>query len=277
MPCIGNVCPRDGTRCNYDFCIYACKERCLPLPLILTLARRRIVVPGVYSTTEILAPPKVVWLNRNTDFYVNPMSQTYAALGTSFHSIMEEGAAEAKELGAGDQFIVEQPFRIEFDTPVGHATLTGRPDLYDTTDKTLYDWKTVKGYSVKKAREGDWGTYLMQVNIYRVYGFPEAERQKLVFMVKDHDRKMRLRDGLEPVEVVDVPLLFASDVKRVVFDLLTLHLNVQRDPQTYLRDCTDEEVWRTDKTGEPRRCQDFCPQGQDRCVQWLTEQKEKEK
>jgi len=263
MPSIGFLCPIDGAEHVFSDCL-KCARHCLPLPLLLVLSKAdRVKEPGIYHCTEILNPPKVVYFERHYDYFQDPLDMAYATFGTAFHSIMEEGAALVKEMGlCPDKFRVEEPFTAELDTPAGRATLRGRPDIYDTELKTLYDYKTEKSYSVKLLKEGNFNDskHMAQLNIYRLFKYPEAEHLVIVAMVKDHGRQIALKDGLRPIELIELPILNDKAVRDYVIYRVAENLRTEADPQK-VRDCTEEELWLQKKDGMPLRCTEYCPAG----------------
>jgi hypothetical protein len=268
MPAVGFICPKDGSECLYAHCFTQCSVRCLPLPLLLSLARQRAVVPGQYSVTTILDPPKIVYYKRHYPYFEDPRQGIYAVFGTSAHALLEDGLAAAQERGLGLELESEKPFSVELETPAGKATLTGRPDLYDKTLRTLYDWKTMKAYSAKLLKEGKWddSKFLPQLNIYRHFAYPEAEHLVLIALIKDHGRQTEIRDGLRPVEVIEVPAMDPKAVRDYTIYRLAENLRAEADP-TKMRECCEDELW-TQRDGMPMRCLDYCPAGKSgQCIQ----------
>lgn len=271
MPLVGWQCKTDGAEHRFEDCLF-CVRPCLPLPLLLKLSRgERKTEPGVYHVTEILNPPKVNYFKRHYDYYEDPLDSAYTTFGTSFHSIMEEGAVLVKEMGLGDHLRVEEPFSVELDTPAGKATLRGRPDIFDARLRTLYDYKTAKAYPAVKMKKGEWqdSNYMPQLNIYRHFAYPEAEHLVLVLMIKDHGRQVQIRDGLRPIEVIEVPILAPAAVQEYVIYRVAENLRAEKDPMS-VRECLGDELW-TQRDGMPMRCMDYCSAGKAKmCLQGCT-------
>jgi hypothetical protein len=199
--------------------------------------------------------------------------------GSAFHMLMEEGYAAAKELGLADHLLVEKSFKIELNTPDGKAVLSGRFDMADTEDKVLWDFKTEKTYSVKLMKAGKWedSKHPWQLNTYRHFAYPEAEHLKLCVLVKDHGRQSRIKDGVYPVEILEVPRIDDAVLHETVIAKIAEHLRCEKEPDKFLRDCTDDETWRHPKTKEPIRCMEYCPAGSEKCIQWLAEKEVRER
>lgn len=250
----GFECPLDKRRVNFTFCQDSCVSRCMELPILLSLMGSRDVVPGVYSVTEILKPPRIVNYNRQVSHYANPFDLMFMQLGTAFHSIVESQKDQSPNHLFERQLYFESPVQIGDKT----ITLRGTPDQYDLNTDTLTDYKTAGYYSVKLLMGGDWSgsTYKDQVNIYRRFRFPACKHQQLVMLIKDYSRKLK-KEGVPPLVTIPVPFIADSeidvDIKVRMFDILAGESNWMDS-----RDCTDEERWRNKKSGEYIRCLDYC-------------------
>ena len=269
MPLVGFTCPKDDSKRKFDYCFKECKEHCQPLPLLLSLSQHRDVVPNRYSVTEILNPPQVVYLQRNNDYYEYPQNLIWTTFGTAWHSVIEGQEETLGEMGVLDNYGIEEPFKKEIDIGGSTVTLTGRPDLYVKHTKTLWDFKTKKFYYDLKyllERENwDEGKEIWQLNIYRVYKYPEAEKMKLCCLVKDWNRSVRDKYGVKPVEQLDVPWIDSGEVIKKVTELCALHMRCQENPET-IPNCADEDVW-INRNGVPLRCTEYC-YGREFCPQF---------
>jgi hypothetical protein len=216
---------------------------------------QREVEEGVYHVTEILNPPQVVYLSRNMNNFADPYSMVWAMLGTGVHGIL---AGVGEKLG--DRYEIEKNFIVDF----GYAKLSGTTDLWDKDEKVLWDYKTIKSYAVKKLLAGDWSgsKYADQLNIYAAYGYPEAKRLVIEAVVKDWSPSIQLKDGIRPIEDINVPMHPQGCTEMMVQALLQEHVRVQKEGGP--RPCTDEEIWittnpRSPNCGIPLRCRDYCP------------------
>jgi hypothetical protein len=214
----------------------------------------REVVPGKYSVTEILKPPRIVNFNRQVHYYSSPQSLMFMQFGTAFHTIVEG----QRDRCPGHQFERQLHFEAEIEVGDRRVIVAGTPDQYDYKTDILTDYKTSGFYAIKLLMEGKWSDsdYQKQVNLYRFHKFPACKKMQLVFLVKDYTRKMK-NDGVSPLITIAVPKIpddeVAADEKIRLFDILD-----GENDWTKSRDCTEAERWKHWKTGEYVRCQDYC-------------------
>ena len=226
----------------------------MELPILLSLMGSRDVVPGVYSVTEILKPPRIVNYNRQVGFYSDPFSLMFMQFGTAFHEIV----AGNQDLCPGHTFEHQLYFEVPIEAGDKTIILRGQPDQYNDNTDTLVDYKTSGYYAIKMLMEGKWNDsdHQRQVNIYRRFRFPKCKRMNLVMLVKDYSRKLK-HDGVPPLITINVPFIQDSDldteVKIRLSDILDGESNWLDS-----RDCTDQERWKHWKTGEFVRCADYC-------------------
>lgn len=252
----GFACPRGQGNVPIEYCLNACANRCLSIPMLVALyGEKREITPKRYSVTEILDPPQIVYLARNYPYWCSPLSMVWMLFGSAIHTIMEEGHNKAVELGLTDRFLCEQKFEAEIDGCI----LSGRYDLYDKVDKTLWDFKSIKQYAVEKLLSGDFADskYGDQFNMYRTFGCPEAEHIKMEAIVKDWSQQAKMN----PVEDIEFPLVDNLTVMHQAAFLLKTHVEAQEEGQW--RPCVDEELWipqspRSKNYGIPVRCRDYC-------------------
>ena len=266
MPSIGfDPCPVYG-RATFDKCD-TCPARCHPLPVLRAMMGSREVVPGEYSTTEILKPLQAIYYSRRNEFYIDPEKTIFMVNGTAVHSVVEEGG---KGLDP-EKHVIEKPFRAEIHPGV---FLTGRPDYYDAEMGTLWDFKNSKAYTVKKhlkavADKLPWMTedYFMQLNIYKTYGFPAANELRLYFFVQGWTR----REEMKPIEQVEGPIAPGAEVRLWVKTRLKRIMEAEANGKP--PECLTGDLWmRAD--GYPMRCmeycnaRDHCPQAQRLIAKW---------
>jgi len=255
MPLAGFTCPLSGTGVPIQFCLKECRQRCFPPPVLVANHSDRKPEKGVYHVTEVLNPLKQIYLMRHCDYYVTPASGIYASLGTGFHGLMELCSARLIDYGVLDPAVIEKSFSAEISTPIGKFTLAGKADRYEPDTKTLIDFKTEKIFPVKKYLSGDWegSKYLYQLNIYRTYLFPEAERLMLACVIKDHGFKDEVVDGIEPIVMIEVPILDSEHIRQFVAAKGAQILRNELDPST-IPDCQPEDIWK-----DGMRCRKYCP------------------
>ena len=264
----GFVCPKSGRNEKFSFCWGRCVNHCKPLPVLLSLARQdRGSEQNVYHVTEILNPPQVVYLKRNNPYYLSPDSLIDMSVGSSWHKKLEETKKYVQELGLQDDYLMEQNFKESFSIPIMYkeyekvhqVILSGTFDLGVKSTKTLWDYKIMKYYyTFKYLSEGKWddSTIPMQMNTYRVYGFPEAECMKIFVYLKDYKLNMADKHDLSQTETLQVPMIPDEKVKKKVVDLLTEHVTAQKTGKPRL--CTEEERWYNERQKVYLRCKHYC-------------------
>lgn len=262
----GLICPRSGANVPFDSCFGTCKSPCMSRPLLLALSgSERIVEPDTYHVTEILDPPQKVYYTRNRPYYINPMNQVFALLGSAVHNVVADQ----------HQYLVGTGYRVEesFTAKVGDYILSGRFDLFDTDAKVLWDYKTMKCYPVRALMAGDFASskHAEQLNIYNVYAGLNAKRLMIEAIVKDHNYEAELRDGITPVVDIEVPIFNEKVVVDRVESLIGLHAKCQKNPEL-IPECPPEDLWfpkspKNKRWGTPLRCQEYC-NAKDSCPQY---------
>lgn len=262
---IGFKCPLDDSNRTFDYCIKECGAKCYQgnLPLLLALIpSNRPVVPDVWSVTQVVAPPQVTLLRQRHDYYAPPNRTVFMQWGTAWHQMIEGQRAKLEELGVADQYIMEDRFDVQVPTSLGEIGLRGTPDLYIPHTKTLWDYKTTKAYSIGKAFKSN-TEYFWQLNMYRHYHFPEAERLVVCGIVRDHSLRVEEKDGIEEIVIKDVEIFHSDDVENYTTERL-INLKVCQDHNLTPRPCTTEERWRG------VRCEKYCAVNKF-CTQWQNE------
>ncbi len=253
MPQTGFICPKSGGETLPEYCFKDCLEPCHPLPVIGAMVKNRGTEDGVYSVTEIIKPYQSIFLARHNDYYVTPESMLYMLNGSAIHAVLEWGG---KHLD--DTHVSEGKNSVELTLPNGKVTLRGTFDYYDSARKTLWDFKNAKAYTVKKiknaAKDGSgWDEdYFTQLNIYRAYFCPEAEKLKLWMFVSGWSRREK---DLEPVEQINVPVLPIEEVKRWVEFRLNNILEHENGGE--IPECPAKDRW-AGANGVPMRCMEYC-------------------
>lgn len=266
----GFMCPKSKSNTTFNFCWKACVRHCKPLPVLLALAHQdRASEENVYHVTEILNPPQQVYLKRNNPYYVRPDSLIDMMVGTSWHEKLAGTKKYVQELDLQDDYLMEQNFKRHFAVYEGRIidlkyneladkdtiiTLSGTSDLYVKSTKTLYDYKVMKFfYTFKYLSEGKWddSTIPWQMNIYRVYQYPEAEDIKIFCYLKDYKLNLAEKYDLSQTEELHVPLIPDNIVKDRVVELLAEHVTAQKTGKP--RPCTEEEMW-----NKKVRCTNYC-------------------
>jgi len=262
-------CPLNDTAVTVDDCL-ECGAKCLHgnLPLHLArLSKERPVITDQWSVTQITSPLQITVLKERNAMVVDPMDGVFATWGTAWHKMVEGYST----VGNG-RYIAEDYFEGAIETPLGHITLTGTPDLYDKELQTLWDYKTTKAYSMGKAWKSN-EEWFWQLNLYRFWHFPEAKRMFICGAIRDYGWQTKERDGLDPITIKEVPIY--DD--KVVLDYTVTHLTVLKRCQDEGIDppeCTDADRWMNyDKRKNKKvymRCERYCAVA-DVCPQWQGE------
>ena len=137
--------------------------------------------------------------------------------------------------------------------------LSGTSDLYVKSTKTLWDYKVMKfWYQFKYLSEGKWDDSPIpwQLNIYRVYQYPDAEAIKIFCYLKDYKLNMTEKYCLSQTEELHVPIIPDNIVKQKVLDLLAEHVTAQQTGKP--RACTEEERWWNEREKAYLRCKYYC-------------------
>ena len=219
-------------------------------------------------------------MKRNNPYYLSPDSLIDMSVGSSWHRRLEDTRGYVRDLGLQDDYLMEQNFKKNFTVTINNVpkiemvfvTLSGTSDLYVKSTKTLWDYKIMKYYyTFKYLSEGKWegNTIPMQLNIYRVYQYPEAEAIKIFVYLKDYKLNMADKHDLSQTETLQVPMIPDEKVKKKVVDLLTEHVQAQETGKP--RPCTEEERWYNERQKVYLRCEHYC------AVKEVCEQFEEEK
>lgn len=286
-PQVGFACPKSGRNEIFDFCFKECQNKCLPLPLLLSLSKQsRESESNIYHVTEILTPPQIVYLKRNFPYYITPNSLIDSHVGSAWHAKIEETKGFVKELGLENEYLMEKNFKkhfkefnkriIELQNPPSEdvitsvyrnevITLSGTSDLYVKSTKALWDYKVMKYYyTFKYLSEGKWNdnTIPWQLNIYRVYQYPDAKEIKILCYIKDWKMNFPERYCVDQIEELQVPMIPDHLVREKVVSLLTEHVTTQKTCKP--RPCTEDEMW-----NRKVRCTNYC-NVRDICKQFST-------
>lgn len=250
----GFVCPLTDQQVGFEAC-YTCPARCLELPLLMSFMEEREKVPGVFSVTEILKPPRIVAWERTHDYYINPLDMVWATFGTAFHSLIEAQREAVKSVDDSYTFEHENYFEVPLTVNGNKVTLRGTPDQYWGRAGILTDYKTLKYYYdlAYLWERGDWSSsnYHWQVNMYRRFRFPDCKKMQLVALVKDWNRKLRKEKDCPPIVTIGVPWISDAEIDAKVQASLADILQAMAD-LSKARDCQDSEIWKG------IRCAEYC-------------------
>lgn len=197
---------------------------------------------GDYSASMLYKSPRQVWLGKRHDEEIekDASDMIWALLGTSLHSILEEGT--------GDNDLTEEYMQ----TSVLERTLSGSSDLltevaggYKVSDyKVISVWSIIYESSMK-----DW---TKQLNTY-AYLFSESgfeiKKLEIVAFIRDWQKSKSLVTHNYPksqVQVINIPLWSKAQTEKYITDRIALFESYRDISDDELPECTREELWQTD-------------------------------
>jgi len=237
----GFICP-DGKRVSHRQCLEGCRQRCLTLPTLASLAQVR-EWNGIPSTTQCLNGTRMEYLKITSDYYVKPKERAFALLGTRHHFRLE---AITRKLNV----LSEEKLQGEVSGVIDLLEPDHAPDCY-----ILADYKTSGSYKVARALRGDMSDWELQLNNYRIMvedlGFP-VSRMLVQCTVRDGGTFMARKNGLtENIYLIPVKRLDDAQVKDYFYRksqmLIKAVENGEMPPP-----CNGEESW------GGRRCLGYC-------------------
>jgi len=140
--------------------------------------------------------------------------------------------------------IVEK--RLEY--KVDSIIVSGKPDIYIPTEKTIEDYKITSVWSVIYANHDDWEK---QLNIYaflhRVNG-DKIEKLRVIAFLRDFNQRKALTELNYPEsQIVEVPIKLwtLEEQEKYILDRVEKTLEARRLSDDKLPICTPEERWQT--------------------------------
>ena len=125
MPLTTFLCP-DGIKRPIKECLDKCPlstGRCLSLPTLTSIGTIREYT-GTFSTTQLLNPTRLAYLQLTKPFAVDPFDQAFSLLGTRHHQRLEAVAKKIEGLES------ERKLGIDKD-------ISGVLDLLEPSDDTM--------------------------------------------------------------------------------------------------------------------------------------------
>ena len=273
MSLIQFICPVKHKPVPLDYCLKnRCLHPCHSLPALIVLASSRENKFRSFHVTELLNPPKIIILKRINTYAKAPESLAHTLFGRALHLVIVEARPVIKELGLEKEYTFEDEnhFEVKIKTKYGTASISGTPDLIVHSKKQIWDYKSAKIYEIRDLLEGNWEKckHKDQLNIYKVFGFPEAKELYLEMYIKDYKQSMK-KEGILPIMVFRVPIMDEDYVKEIVKTKVEYLLSLEKNFQK-VRDCRKDETW------NGRRCKDYCDINQS-CLQYLAAQGKRKK
>lgn len=226
----------------------------LPEFVVNALKRDDYEHNGEFSATGLLKSPRqrILTERHSSEIVMDVSDMTWSILGTAVHSAFELR-------GSADHVIVEGRMSATIPTKFGDVILSGKPDLVDLSDSTLYDYKCTSVWAFILGGKPEWEK---QLNIYRwllkeCNGI-EIKNIKVIAVYRDWAKRAYEEASKKNpfnceypecnIGVIDVPLVPYEAVRGNVIKLIERHKSQEDKSDNQLSFCTDEERW----------CRDSC-------------------
>lgn len=204
--------------------------------LLSVLTKDPYVKVGDFSTTELIAAPQRVILQKRYDdlLTIDASDLIYAQRGHAMHKLMESAT-----LKKGDW----QEKRLTM--TINGKVISGTVDLY-VDGGTVVDWKETSTHALNRGTKPEW---IAQVNIYaelvRQAGYP-VNKGEIWILFRDHMKRKAQMDYTYPeivYKLIDIPLWTPRDTMQYIKDRITAHTINNILPDHELMPCTDAEMW----------------------------------
>ena len=212
----------------------------LPQAFINALNLEKHNEKGCYSATTLLKGAcETILTDRHFDeIEIDVADCVWQIWGTAVHLIFER---------AGIEGFTEEKFEVS----VSNSKVTGRVDLYDLENETVYDWKTASTWKVQFNDFSDWDkqgliyAWLMKQNGLKV------KEIKFVALLKDHSKSKARKDFEYPQKPVVVHTVkVTEDALKEIEAFINLKVRQFEVAETLvdekLTPCTKEERWATE-------------------------------
>ncbi len=250
MPLKWFICP-DGKQIEVSQCLAQCPNpagRCLSLPTLYSIGRTR-VWNGKPSTTQLLNPTRLEYLQLTKDFAIDPYDQAFALLGTRHHQKLEAVAKKLEGLEAEKYLDGEISGIADLIEPINGG------DQYRMIDyKTFGSFAVAKLLDLKDGGEYDRLKLELQMNNYRLMaqslGFDIVEL-KAQITIRDGNTFSARNNGIDKnIYLLSVKILPDDKVQEYFATKAYALKKAIETNQTEL--CNYEERW------GGRRCKGFC-------------------
>jgi hypothetical protein len=212
----------------------------LPQAFINALNLEKHNEKGCYSATTLLKGAcETILTDRHFDeIEIDVADCVWQIWGTAVHLIFER---------AGIEGFTEEKFSV----PVSNSKVTGRVDLYDLENETVYDWKTASTWKVQFNDFSDWDkqgliyAWLMKQNGLKV------KEIKFVALLKDHSKSKARKDFEYPQKPVVVHTVkVTEEALKEIEAFINMKVRQFEVAETLvdekLTPCTKEERWATE-------------------------------
>jgi hypothetical protein len=189
-----------------------------------------------YSTTELIAPARIVQLRRRyaDEIEIDVSERVWSLLGSAVHAILDRANVS--------NALQEERIHTEL---LGRR-ISGASDLYEH-DGTITDYKVTSVYtSIYGSRIEDWTA---QLNIYaylfRSIGFA-VNRLQIVAIYRDWRASDAERNADYPrsmIEQIDIELWPEAVQRSYIEQRLQQLIDAESQSDDELPECTSEEMW----------------------------------
>ncbi len=191
--------------------------------------------PSDISVTRLIDSPQVNQLRfeHSNELIEDVKDRVWSIWGSAVHSVVESTNESNSDV------LTEKRFYNEYDNKV----VTGQIDVYDMTDKILYDVKTVSAWNLVNGHKKSWEFQLnvladiMIANGWKVKGIA------IVAVARDWNARQASTTEAYPqhaMTVVDIPLWIPSIRKKYIDQQLSRHFKEEHY-------CTPEERWQSEE------------------------------
>jgi hypothetical protein len=195
-----------------------------------------------YTTTELIKPVRIVAYERkHWDEMVEDVSdRVWAFSGQVKHVVLERIAKTNPE-----RYMVEQRFEVKMQT--GGKKISGKIDLFDRLDRTLYDWKEtsvwkfILGDTNEWEKQGNINLFLMRMNDVLVKHLVN------IALLKDWKARMARTTKKKDypkcaINVKPLPMWTVGEQQDYILKRIAAHEKDAVNPPV----CTKEERWQRD-------------------------------
>lgn len=253
----GFICP-DGEHIDCEQCLTQCRmgKRCLTKPTIVAIVMGVRPWDGIPHVTSLMNGLLEEFLKIKHPYYVVPESRAFALLGSAHHVLLEKSVFHS-------ELVTEPLLRCSF--------MQGTPDLYDSKECILYDYKTWGSYRMVKilglkkqpnktfaaTEEPDLREITLQMNAYRymlnLKNIPVKEMYAQV-IVRDGGLQVATQRGVtNRTYVIDVPIISDEEVVDFFQPRAEQLVAAVNNPDNFsIPVCSQEERWYGNK------CKGYC-------------------
>ena len=194
-----------------------------------------------YTTTELIKPVRILAYTRQhwDDMVEDVSDRLWAFQGQTKHIVLER-IARSDPL----RYIAEMRYDTEMP---GGRKISGKIDLFDRDDRTLYDWKETSvwkfiiGDTKEWEQQGNVNLYLMRMNDVLV------KRLVNIAMLKDWKARMARTTKKKEypkcaMNVKELPMWTVGEQQEYILKRIAAHDKAAAEPPV----CTKEERWQRD-------------------------------